>query len=107
MKMSEDKEIQIRDFKFKIRKKSFLARCNLKRLAKGIGPGNWLIGVADDDVIKVQTLYFDRPTHLWVPIPTSVFDDLTEEEGDLLIKEVNDFNENFRKVQSNEQVVKN
>ena len=67
------KEITIRDFKFKIVKKNFLARCNTKRLAKGIGPGNWLMGIAEDDLIKAQTKFFDRPNKEWIKIPDSVF----------------------------------
>ena len=99
----DGKEITIRDFKFKIEKMSFLKRCNLRKLAKGIGPGNWLMGVAEDDFIRAQTKYYDRKEKDWITIPDSIFDELSDEEGKELLKQVNQFNEDFQKVQSQEQ----
>ena len=101
--MSENKELTIGDYKFRIEKLSFQGRCDLRKLAKGIGPGNWLIGIADDDIIRTQTKLFDRLNKQWIDISREVFLSLTPEEGNKLLAEVNQFNEDFQKVQPQEQ----
>ena len=102
--MTEFKEVEIGSYRFRIKKLSFLEHCKLQKLSKGVIEG-MLIGVGADDFIRSQVELWNLPDKSWIRIPDYVFDNISPEQGDELLKKVNEFNKDFRKVQPNEQTV--